>query len=88
MGRVVDLWVGEIVEALQGSGSVVRSADDLDVDRWRRAARQAGRRLGSSVRTGVAADGSTVWAVLPSYEPTASERAGAVVVLGDALYGH
>lgn len=53
MGRVVDLWAADVVEALRGSGSVVRLADGLDVDRWRR----AGRRLESSVRTGVAANG-------------------------------
>ncbi len=32
-----------------------------DIDRWRRAARIAGHRLGIPVRTGVSRDGSTVW---------------------------
>lgn len=46
------------------NGGVTRlSAAVGDVDLWRRAARRAGRILGVSVRTGVAADGSKVWAV-------------------------
>jgi hypothetical protein len=32
-----------------------------DVDRWRRAARLAGHRLGISVRTGISRDGTTIW---------------------------
>jgi hypothetical protein len=33
-----------------------------DVDRWRRAARAAGRRLGLRIRTGVAEESAKVWA--------------------------
>jgi len=47
-----------------GQGSVILSASEVgDVERWRRAARKAGRVLGFPVRTGVAPDGSRVWAV-------------------------
>jgi hypothetical protein len=87
MGRVVDLWAAGIVEALRGSGSVVKSTEGLDVDRWRRAARQAGSQLGWSMQTGVSADGSTVWAVSPDYQPTVFDQAAAPGLIGDALYG-
>lgn len=86
MGRVVDLWAREIIDTLRRSGSVVRAADGLDVDRWRRAARQAGREMGWSVRTGVSSDGSTVWAVSSDYVPTPAERSSVVRILGDSLY--
>jgi hypothetical protein len=47
-----------------GQGSVIVDALKVgDVERWRRAARKAGRVLGVPVRTGVAHDGSRVWAV-------------------------
>ncbi len=46
------------------NGSLVRNASEVgDVDLWRRAARKAGRVLGVPIRTGVAPDGSRVWAV-------------------------
>ncbi len=71
-GRVVDLekvrverLAMEIADQLvAGHGSVLRLADGVgDVDRWRRAARRAGRILGVSVRTGVSPDQARVWAV-------------------------
>ncbi len=86
MGRVVDLWASGIIEALRRSGSVVRATEGLDVERWRRAARQAGKEIGWSVRTGGSPDGSTVWAVSPDYVPTSAERSS-VSRLGEALYG-
>jgi hypothetical protein len=70
VGRVVDLeasrveqLAAELVPILRDRGGVVVDVEQLDsVDRWRRAARRAGRLLGWSVRTGVSADGSRVWA--------------------------
>jgi hypothetical protein len=71
-GRVVDLekvrverLAVEIADQLvAGQGSVLHLTDGLgDVDRWRRAARRAGRILSVPVRTGVSPDGTRVWAV-------------------------
>ena len=46
------------------NGSLVRNASEVgDVELWRLAARKAGRVLGVPIRTGVAPDGSRVWAV-------------------------
>ena len=51
-------------ELRSGHGSTIHSVDKVDnVDLWRRAARQAGRVLGVPIRTGLAPDGSRVWAV-------------------------
>lgn len=51
-------------QIVAGRGSVVRwTASIDDVERWRRAARRAGRVLGVPVRTGVADDGTRVWAI-------------------------
>lgn len=60
-----DRLAGEIVDQLRaGYGSVVRDASAMpDVGLWRAAARRAGRLLGVPIRTGVAPDGSRVWAV-------------------------
>jgi hypothetical protein len=41
----------------------VDTAQLEDVERWRRAARRAGRLLGIHVRTGVTHDGRRVWMV-------------------------
>jgi hypothetical protein len=62
--RLADQLAGE----LQAAGAVWAAAEEVDdVDRWRRAARQAGRGLGWSVRTGVTDE--RVWAVSEDYEP-------------------
>ena len=70
-GQVVDLeWArvarlaGEIAWQLRvNGGSILRLAADVDeVDRWRRAARRAGRVFGWTVRTGVSSDRMKVWA--------------------------
>jgi hypothetical protein len=61
-GRVVDLEearVERLAEEIAGQlqaygGSILRLGTDVeDVERWRRAARRAGRQLGVSIRTGV-----------------------------------
>ena len=45
------------------TGSVTYGADYIeDLELWRQAARIAGRRFGSQVRTGVSRDGTKVWA--------------------------
>lgn len=70
MGRVVDLererveaLARQLVAPLQERGTVmVATADVDDVERWRRAARRAGRLLGWHVRTCVTGDGEWVWA--------------------------
>ena len=51
-------------ELRAGDGSTWRSTIEVDdVATWRRAARRAGRLRGASIRTGISADGSRVWAV-------------------------
>ena len=82
MGRVVDLETRKVerladepLPVLRHRGSVVADSATLeDVDRWRRAARSAGRRLGWRIRTGVSRDGSRVWATSESYEMTDADR--------------
>ena len=50
-------------ELREGHGSTCHLAGAIgDVDLWRRAARRAGRILGVAIRTGLAPDGSKVWA--------------------------
>lgn len=61
----VERLAAEIADQLvAGHGNVVRCADAVDdVDRWRKAARRAGRILGVPIRTGVSFDGGRVWAI-------------------------
>lgn len=61
--RRLELRVQEIAQLLALHKSVTFSTNYVeDVDEWRKAARIAGHRLNISVRTGVARDGSKVWA--------------------------
>ena len=53
---------------------VVRVTEVEDVDRWRRAARRAGRLVGGKVATGVSCDGSTLWAVRTDGEVTPAQQ--------------
>lgn len=47
---------------LKATGFVIESTKSVDdVALWREAARQAGRRLGFKMQTGVSPDGSRVW---------------------------
>lgn len=70
MGQVVDLerrqveaLARQLVPELRERWSLIVDATALDnVDRWRRAARRAGRILDWHVRTGLVADGARVWA--------------------------
>ncbi len=67
----------------------VSTAEVEDVERWRRAARRAGRLLGWRMRTGVV-DGAMVWAgsddfpVTDEWQREAAERISAAVDYGDA----
>lgn len=59
--KLADVIAGEL---RTGQGSTIHSVVEIDdVEFWRRAARQAGRLLNVPIRTGVAPDGSRVWAV-------------------------
>jgi hypothetical protein len=70
MGKLSDLerqrverLAHELAPALRDRGQVRTGPRDDDVDRWRRAARRAGRLLGAPIRTGRSADGGA-WAAL------------------------
>ena len=85
MSRVVDLererveaLARTLVPLLRERGSVVVSTAAVeDVERWRRAARRAGRMLGWRTRTGVLADGSRVWATCDDWPMPAGAMADA-----------
>jgi hypothetical protein len=70
MARVADLeaarveaLAAELVPVLRDRGAIVVDVERLDsVERWRRAARRAGRLLGWHMRTGLSRDGRRVWA--------------------------
>lgn len=65
----VEALARQIRPELERVGEVLAWAADLDdVDRWRKAARRAGRLIGSRVRTFVSADGRAVWAVALDHE--------------------
>lgn len=64
----VERLAEEIVESLRAAGSVHAAIADVDdVDRWRRAARRAGRLLGWHIRTGATSEG--VWATSEDWLP-------------------
>ena len=55
-----------------------------NVERWRKAARRAGRLLGFPVRTAISTDGTTVWAVLerpvqPGEQAEAANRVATMI---------
>ena len=82
MGQVVDLerqrveaLARDLVPLLQERGSIwVATAEVEDVERWRRAARRAGRLLGWHVRTGVTSDGELVWALSEDFPMSEAEQ--------------
>ena len=58
----------QLAEDLQVSGVARIALDDVDdIDRWRRAARRAGRDRGWRIRTGVSA--GWAWAVSEEWQP-------------------
>ena len=81
MGRMVDLervkverLAVELMPDLREQGQLFARTGELEsVDRWRRAARRAGRLLGWRVRTGITHDGAKVWAVSDDYPVSEGE---------------
>ena len=64
----VERLAQELVESLRAAGSAHATIADVDdIERWRRAARRAGRLLGWRVRTGVSSD--RVWATSEDWLP-------------------
>ena len=93
MGRVVDLQQRQvealalqIVPELREYGYLMVGTDKVDdVDRWRKAARRAGRLLGWHVRTGVLPDGARVWAASNDFPVTDDDRREAARRLEEVL---
>jgi hypothetical protein len=97
LGQVIDLERGrvealarELAPALRRRGSLVAETADLDdVERWRRAARRAGRMLGWRMRTGLVAGSGRVWAVSEDFpvdeaaQREAMRRVKAAIDYGD-----
>lgn len=76
----VDRLTRQLADRLRASGRryLMDGVEHVeDVDRWRKAARRAGRLLGWKVRTGVTPDGRRVWVTdaRERAELTAAERA-------------
>ena len=62
--KAVDRLARDLAPKL-AEGQMVVSVDEIhDLERWRKAARRAGRLLGQPVRTTLIADGSKVCAIL------------------------
>ncbi len=95
MGRVRDLerqrverLAAELGPVLRARGAVViKIANVESVERWRRAARRAGRLLGWRVRTGVTDDGERVWAASDDWRLPPGADETATRVLETAIFG-
>ena len=85
--RVVASIAARLEPVLADQGIVAANVAELDsVERWRKAARRAGRQLGYPVRTAVSTDGTMVWAVLErSVEP--GEQAEAANRVATMIFG-
>jgi hypothetical protein len=85
--RTVERLALELEPCFRESGTLVADVGEVgDVERWRKAARLAGRSLGQPVRTMVSSDGSTVFAFLSGrLEP--GERAEAANRVANFLFG-
>ncbi len=83
--KVVDRLAHELAPALDDRGIVVAKVTEVDnVERWRKAARRAGRLLRLPVRTAISSDGTTVWAVLerpvqPGEQADAANRVATMI---------
>ena len=74
----------ELFGELQAVGAVWAPAEEIDdIDRWRRAARRAGRSLGWRVRTGTSED--RVWAVSEDYDPPRNADREAALRFADLI---
>ena len=85
--RTVERLAFELEPCLKQCGTLVADVGEVgNLERWRKAARMAGRSLGQPVRTMVSSDGSTVFAFLNGpVEP--GERAEAANRVADFLFG-
>lgn len=89
MGRVVDLeaqrveaLARELIPMLRERGSVMATTAGLpNLDRWRKAARRAGRMLGWQVRTGFVAGDARVWVTSDDFEPSEADERAMIDVL-------
>ena len=95
MERVVDLerrkveaLALELASLLREHGSLVVSTSKLDsVDRWRAAARRAGRILGWHVRTALSVQEARVWAASDDFPVSEADHKEAARRLDDYLFG-
>jgi hypothetical protein len=95
MARVTDLerqrverLAADLAPVLRAEGAViVKVADVESVDRWRRAARRAGRLLGWSIRTGKSHDGTTVWAASDDWLLPPGEHERVAERASDRIFG-
>lgn len=95
MGEVVDIERRKVealalamVPILREQGAlIVDTAEIESVERWRKAARRAGRLLNSPVRTGLVADGARVWAATNDREVTEHDRRDAARAVEELLFG-
>jgi hypothetical protein len=85
--RTVERLALELEPYLKERGTLVADLGEVgDLERWRKAARMAGRSLGQPVRTMVSSDGSTVFAFLNGpVEP--GERTEAADRVANFLFG-
>ncbi len=96
MGKVVDIegrkvrtLAAQLLPVLRDRGSLMVDVRDVDdIDRWRRAARLAGRELGCRIRTGVARDGSRAWAASLDHEVTEADHRRASLAMDALLDSH
>jgi hypothetical protein len=82
--KVVDRLARELAPVLDDRGIVMANVTEVDnVERWRKAARRAGRLLGFPVRTAISGDRTTVWAVLerPAQPGDQAEAADTVATM-------
>jgi hypothetical protein len=94
VGEVVDLererteaLARELAPLLRARGVIATDESAGDLDRFRRAARRAGRMLGWRVRTGASADGRRAWASSPDYVVSDEDRRRAGEAIDAAFFG-
>jgi hypothetical protein len=83
--RVLESIARRLAPVLGERGIVTANVGEVDsVERWRKAARRAGRHLGYPVRTAVSTDRTMVWAVLerpvePGEQADAANRVATMI---------
>jgi hypothetical protein len=84
----VDRLARELAPTIRARGSVVRAIDELEnVERWRAAARRAGRSIGWRIRTGITNAGTHVYAVSDDYPVPPEDERRASDAIARALRG-